>query len=954
MNIETRFPLLAVFASTIATCPAGPMSTGGEPVATIDASAVWGAGFSLGAPADVLFSPAAYTTSLGLRTAFGGTRLECTEGVARAFAIDLSGNGGENIAEGDVQFAGRAKFAASDDGAIAAEWEIVPDRSGKLAGLAVESRIPIVRLLCGLRADGRDITIPSATPAEPILFQGAVSRVEALGTDGKPWLQLDFPAVAPVLVRDLRTAGASVVSLRLLLTRDSVEAGKTYVQRARISIPGRALRLVENGPVVLKAGPDWLPYPPPAPGVDWVEPGSALDFSATCPHHSPAGKFGRVVAVGEHFELEARPGEPIRFCGVNLVHDANTPSTPEDSERFASNLARMGFNSVRLHHHERPLLAGGDPACLTLDPEALDRFDALCAACLRHGLYLTTDLYVSRTPISWRAIGIDRDGEFKRDDFKRLVVFHEGAYSNLVAWTRFFLGHVNPYTGRSLAEEPGLAQLAIVNEGNLGNWGRDAILETPGVAEAWRDWCAARGVAPADLSNLPGDLYEATGADRELSNLFAVFLVDCETRFYRRMTALVRDELGCRAPLSSLSSWYNSVAYCLPRAEFDYTDDHGYVDHPFFLGSYWKPPSSNAGVNPLLGGDGVPGYAWRRLFGKPFCVTEWNWASPGEFRAASGLVMGALAARQGWAGLWRFAWSHDRKGVEAPGSVRMRYFDLHADPTQWASERAALCLFLRSDLAPLPGGVASPTELDEAAIRRGEGAARRLSRPPNAPSPWAHQVGVSLGGSDARLPDTPESAPLEDAMPEAAVPFAAPLPERGAFVVSTPRTAGGFAVSGRIDAGALSFKILPNGNAANHSSLATRHSSLPAGDGVAAAVWASSVDGKPLAESARILVSHVTDSKNTGARFDDPARRIWLDYGTTPPLMRCGAAEISLTLAPAVESAPRTPSVFRLSSTGHRLDTIPSAFDSATGILRFTARTDYDPASATLLYEIVR
>ena len=98
MNIETRFPLLAVFASTIATCPAGPMSTGGEPVATIDASAVWGAGFSLGAPADVLFSPAAYTTSLGLRTAFGGTRLECTEGVARAFAIDLSGNGGENIA----------------------------------------------------------------------------------------------------------------------------------------------------------------------------------------------------------------------------------------------------------------------------------------------------------------------------------------------------------------------------------------------------------------------------------------------------------------------------------------------------------------------------------------------------------------------------------------------------------------------------------------------------------------------------------------------------------------------------------------------------------------------------------------------------------------------------------------------------------------------------------------
>ena len=32
---------------------------------------------------------------------------------------------------------------------------------------------------------------------------------------------------------------------------------------------------------------------------------------------------------------------------------------------------------------------------------------------------------------------------------------------------------------------------------------------------------------------------------------------------------------------------------------------------------------------------------------------------------ASGLVMGALAARQGWNGLWRFAWSHDRAGGRA-------------------------------------------------------------------------------------------------------------------------------------------------------------------------------------------------------------------------------------------------------------------------------------------------
>ena len=112
-------------------------------------------------------------------------------------------------------------------------------------------------------------------------------------------------------------------------------------------------------PVRAVAGEDWIPLPPPEPGTDWIEPGSALDFSAVVPHHEPAGKFGRVVAVGDHFELEQRPGEEIRFCGVNLVHGANVPD-PENADRFAANLARMGFNSVRIHHHEA-FLVGAKP-----------------------------------------------------------------------------------------------------------------------------------------------------------------------------------------------------------------------------------------------------------------------------------------------------------------------------------------------------------------------------------------------------------------------------------------------------------------------------------------------------------------------------------------------------------------------------------------------------------------
>ena len=148
------------------------------------------------------------------------------------------------------------------------------------------------------------------------------------------------------------------------------------------------------------------------------------------------------------------------------------------------------------------------------------------------------------------------------------------------------------------------------------------------------------------------------------------------------------------------------------------------------------------------------------------------------------------------------------------------------------------------------------------------------------------------------------------------------------------------------------------------------------------AVWASSLDGKPIAASSRILVSHVTDSKNTGARFDDPACRIWLDYGTTPALMRRGRAAIELTLAPCAGTGPDAQNsslpdgdnhsslvtrhsslpggalgaarVFRLSLTGHRIAEVPSIYDAETGKLSFTADTAYDPDAATLYYEIVR
>ena len=58
------------------------------------------------------------------------------------------------------------------------------------------------------------------------------------------------------------------------------------------------------------------------------------------------------------------------------------------------------------------------------------------------------------------------------------------------------------------------------------------------------------------------------------------------------------------------------------------------------------------------------------------------------------------------------------------------------------------------------------------------------------------------------------------------------------------------------------------------------------------------------------------------------------------------------TLCVAV--APGAWTVWRLSSAGRRIEPVPSSFDPASGTLSFVARTDYDPASATLCYELAR
>lgn len=145
------------------------------------------------------------------------------------------------------------------------------------------------------------------------------------------------------------------------------------------------------------------------------------------------------------------------------------------------------------------------------------------------------------------------------------------------------------------------------------------------------------------------------------------------------------------------------------------------------------------------------------------------------------------------------------------------------------------------------------------------------------------------------------------------------------MTVDTPRTQGGFAHAGGCFAtSGMNVRL----------------------DGTHAAAWAMSVDGKPLAESGRILLTHLTDVQNTGVQWGDSDHRIVLKRGGLPMLARNGSADVSLKVKAGDWK------VYALGTDGGRRYEMPTAF--ADGRIRVVAHTARDLANATFLYELVK
>ena len=674
-------------------------------------------------------------------------------------------------------------------------------------------------------------------------------------------------------------------------------------------------------------GPDWAP-------LDYrrnIEKGSALDFSSMPYFRGPAGAFGPVVVRNGHFEFEKLPGVPQRFYGANLCGSAcflDHALADEVAERFA----RMGFNSVRIHHHDGPCSKPGAGSEVELVPEMMDKLDYLVAALVKRGIYLETDLYVSRHA-SWRALGIDRDGESERYSRKALMTFYPPAYSNWCSFARAFLTHRNPYTGRTYAEEPAWVGIGLVNEGRFV-FPFPTLPKLKPFQEKWRSWIKAKRKADPSCYPELGTKTERYPAvewkdqkEMTLPQVCCDFSADLDREFFLKARKFLREELGCRAPLSNNNNSEPYAAMELVRDEiYDFCDTHDY----FGGSAKTKPPVSTCNTNVFLAWNKLTGRTpWLRVFDKPVVVTEMNFPHPNPHRGGGLLTAGAIAAFQDYGAIWHFAYSHgDKKLVDRPYEGKSR-FDLAADPLNALGVKLPFALFCRGDLEPARERCV--LAIDEAAVHPKHGFGQYVYPPKwGREAAWLVRAGCCAAG---RAPKDAKVFPLMDVVGLDAPPYR-PAPEkalafdgaRGSLVVDTPRTAAGYVPEGTLVAGPF-------------------RAAFGRDFGMAAAI---ALDAQPLAQAARLLVLVLADVQFDGATYTDASLTSQLEKGTyAKPIVKVMRVPVRLDLASASDYE-----VYALDTAGRRTGKVETTVRD--GALAFVASTRGPDGRGCLAWEVVR
>ena len=433
---------------------------------------------------------------------------------------------------------------------------------------------------------------------------------------------------------------------------------------------------------------------------------------------APAGKDGRIRVKDGHFVNDKGR---VRLHATNLTGPANFP-THAEADRLAARLARFGINCVRLHYfdssygnfmlpQEKGIIDESGGTRRKFNPAQRDRQDYLVAQFKKRGIYVNVNLHVART--LGEADGVPR-GSGKMN--KGANLFYPRLIELQKEYAKELLSHVNPYTGMSYIEDPVVAVVELNNEESLWRAHKKGELNSRNdvygkcLRRLWSDWLARRygttekmreawRLAEKPLPYLDrfrienGDYplvhSKRTSAPVEMRRDFCRFLTDVEHGYWTGMRDYLKKDLGLEAPVAGTQINY-STTYLM--AELDYVDHHGYWCHPALSLPDWKI-GNVAMVN--SNAYRIARIAERRVFGKPFTVSEYNHPYPNFYGAEGQPMLRAYGALHGWDGVFGYSYNN-RQNAELDHNEF--FYSMAARTDVLAHFPACAAMYLRGDV----------------------------------------------------------------------------------------------------------------------------------------------------------------------------------------------------------------------------------------------------------------
>jgi hypothetical protein len=562
---------------------------------------------------------------------------------------------------------------------------------------------------------------------------------------------------------------------------------------------------------------------------------SPVDLSFLNAPEVPAGKRGFLKAHGDKLTFD--DGTVARFWGTNVTANSLFGTSKDDVNKQAHRLSALGFNLVRIHHHDSewvdPNIFGGRGALDTrsLSAAMLDKLD-WWIKCLRdEGIYVWLDLHVGRRVKEGDGIeGFDEMRQGKPTASLSGYNFVSGSIQEAMQrFNELYLNHQNRYTGLRYKDDPAILAVLISNENDLTHHFGNALLPNKGVPQLSKIYLH-EAEKYADKYRLPRDRVWRAWEDGPSK----LFLNDLERRFYVDMIGHLR-ALGVKSPIVTTSSWGMDPLSSLPALTAgDIIDVHSYGG----AGELQNNPLSTANL--------VHWIAAAHVAGKPLTVTEWGIdsnASLAPDRQDIPLYIAASASMQGWNAVMFYAYSQEalNENRSTPS-----IYQAYNDPALMASMPAAALLYRQNHVreADITYVFAPSKEMlfdrptsaaTSVALRTASERGKLLIALPQVPElPWLQRSIVPTG---ARILRDPEQAQIAAGASEI-VSDSGELKRnwsQGTFTIDTPRTQAAMGWIGGKAIALADVKI----------NMATRN----------AVIAVQSRDGNPIGQSRNIMIS---------------------------------------------------------------------------------------------------